>query len=93
MAQKLIADADRTELGTLLQELPAYLQAHGVTTDWIDAAVSQAVPEYAQATRQAKAAKQALTIAEYNALSLRKSFAQGRSISVITDARKYDPDK
>jgi hypothetical protein len=33
-----------------------------------------------------------MTIAEYTARSLRASFAQGRSISIITDARKYDPD-
>ena len=94
MAQKLIAKADRTELGTLLQELPAYLEARGHTTEWIDAAVGQAVPEYAQATKKHQKAKQAVTITEYNALSLRKSFAEGRSMSIITDARqKYDPDK
>jgi hypothetical protein len=57
------------------------------------ALVPAAVPEYSRATKQLKTAKQALTIAEYNAQSLRESFAQGYSSSVITDARKYDPDR
>ena len=52
------------------------------------------LPEYAQATKQAKLAQQALTIAEYNRKSLRTSFAQGYSSIVLTDARqKYDPDR
>jgi chromosome segregation ATPase len=92
-AQKLIANANREELGTLLQELPAYLEALGHPTDWIDAAVGQAVPEYDTAIKRHQTAKQAHTIAKYNALSLRKSFAEGRSGSVITDARKYNPDR
>jgi hypothetical protein len=92
-AQKLITNANREELGTLLQELPAYLEALGQPTDWIDAAVGQAVPEYDNAIKRHQKAKQAHTIAKYNALSLRKAFAEGRSGSIITDARNYDPDK
>jgi hypothetical protein len=93
-AQQLIASADREQLGVLLQELPSYLEAHGHTSEWLDTAVGQAVPEYAQATKQHQKAQQALTIAEYNRKSLRSSFAQGRSISILTDARqKYDPDR
>jgi hypothetical protein len=91
-AQKLIASANRDELGVLLQELPSYLEALGHPTDWIDPAVGQAVPEYAKAASQLKKAKQALTIAQYNAKSLRTSFDSGRSSSVLTDARNYDPD-
>jgi hypothetical protein len=93
-AQKLIAEADREQLGTLLQELPSYLQSHGHTSDWIDTAVGQVVPEYAQAARQRHKAQQALTITEYNAKSLRKLFAQGYAgVSIITDARTHDPDR
>jgi hypothetical protein len=92
MAQRLIATADRTELGTLLQELPAYLQTRGHTTEWIDTAVGQVAPEYARATKQLKTSKQALIIAEHNAQSLRRSFAEGRSMSILADARQYDPD-
>ena len=91
-AQKLIADADREQLGVLLQELPSYLQSRGHTSDWLDTAFGQAVPEYAQAAMQLKTAKQAVTIAESNANTLRKSFAEGRSMSIIVDARNYDPD-
>lgn len=92
-AQKLLATADREQLGTLLQELPSYLQAHGQTSDWLDTAVGQLIPEYAQATTRHKKARQALTIAERNAESLRRSFAQGYLSSIVTDARKYDPDR
>jgi hypothetical protein len=92
-AQKLIANANREELGTLLQELPAYLEALGQPANWIDTAVGQVVPEYGQATTKHKKAQQALTIAEYNAKSLRTSFDRGYSSSILTDARQYDPDR
>jgi hypothetical protein len=92
-AQKLIANANREELGVLLQELPAYLEALGHPTNWIDTAVGQVVPEYAQAAKRRQKAQQALTIAELNAKSLQRSFAQGYSSSILTDARLYDPDK
>ena len=92
-AQKLIASADREQLGVLLQELPSYLEARGLPSDWIDTAVGQAVPEYAQATKKLNTAKQALTIAEFNAKSLRTSFDKGYSSSILTDARQYDPDR
>jgi hypothetical protein len=93
-AQKLIASADREQLGVLLQELPDYLTARGHTSEWIDAALGQAVPEYAQAAKQLKTANQAVTIAESNANSLRRLFSQGFSgKAVIVDGRTYDPDK
>lgn len=91
-AQKLIASADREQLGVLLQELPAYLEAHGQPTDWIDATVGQAVPEYARAAGQLKKARQALTIAEHNATALRRSFDQGNAMAILVDPRDYDPD-
>jgi len=92
-AQNLIAAADREQLGVLLQELPAYLEARNYPTEWIDLAVGQAVPEYSQAAARKKKAQQALTIAQYNAKSLRESFTNGYSSGFITDGRKYDPDK
>src|SRR4029077_4551539 len=91
-AQKLIANASDVELGTLLRELPAYLEAQGMPTDWIYTAVGQRVPEYAQAVKRQQKAQQALTIAEHNRKSLQTSFAAGYSSSILTDARqKYDP--
>ena len=53
-ANELIAGATREELGTLLQELPSYLKSRGSTTDWIDAAVAQVVPEFATARAEHK---------------------------------------
>lgn len=93
-AQDLIAKAERAELGTLLQELPAYVQARGQTTEWLDPAVAQVIPEYGSARAQLTKAQQACIIAEHNAKSLRTSFAQGRSATVLVDPRgEYDPDK
>jgi hypothetical protein len=93
-AQKLIANADRTELGTLLQELPAYLQARGHTSDWIDTVVRNAVPEYGAARAQLTKAQRALAVTQSNAESLRRSFSDPghRSVFVKYD-RKFDPDK
>ena len=93
-AQGLMASADRREFGVLLQELPAYLAARGQNADWIDDAVSQLVPEYGSARVQLTKAQQACIIAERNAKSLRASFTQGRSATVLVDPRgKYDPDQ
>jgi hypothetical protein len=92
-ARELIATADREQLGVLLQELPSYLEAHGHTSEWLDAAIGAVVPEYATAAQRLKKARQARTIAERNAKSLRASFARGQSASVLTDPRGYDPDR
>src|SRR5262245_42540502 len=61
-AQELIKQASREELGTLLQELPAYLKSCGSPTDWIDTVVGQAVPEYADAKNQLRKAEAAMQI-------------------------------
>jgi hypothetical protein len=94
-AQKLITTASREELGTLLQELPAYLEAHNQPTSWIESAVSQVVPEYGQAVKRNRLAQKALTIGKYNADNLRRTFAEGHAGSplVLADLRGYDPDK
>jgi hypothetical protein len=94
-AQKLITTASREELGTLLQELPAYLEARNQPTSWIESAVSQAVPEYGQAVKRNRLAQKALTIAKYNADNLCRTFAEGHAGSplVLADLRGYDPDK
>ena len=89
----LQANSSMDLLSLTHDDLADKLEALGQPTDWIDAAVGQVVPEYAQAAKQLKTAKQAVTIAERNANSLRKSFAEGRSMSIITDGRNYDPDR
>ena len=94
-AQKLIVNASREELGTLLQELPSYLEARNQPTNWIEAAVSQVVPEYGQAVKRNRLAQNTLTIAKHNANGLRRTFTEGRAGSpiVLADLRGYDPDR
>jgi hypothetical protein len=91
-AQDLLSTADQAELGTLLQEIPAYLQARGQNTEWIDTAVAQVVPEYSAARERLGKAEKALQITEYNAKALRKGFTEGRPPTVLADPHKYDPD-
>ena len=45
-AQDLIRNADREQLGVLLQELPDYLTAHGHANDWLDKRSHQASPRW-----------------------------------------------
>jgi hypothetical protein len=101
VAQELVKSASREELGTLLQELPAYLKSCGVTTDWIDTVVGQAVPEYASAKAQLKKADAAVQIVRQNANSIRRAFADGRANGVVIadpftadkyNRYRYDPD-
>ena len=92
-AQNLITTAERTELGVLLEELPAYLESRGQSTDWLDAVIGQALPEYVAAQTQLAKARQARTIIEHNATALRKGFTEGRPPTVLADPGKYDPDR
>jgi hypothetical protein len=93
-AQNLITSADRADLGVLLEELPAYLQARGTSTDWIDEALAQAVPEYSSARAQLTQAQQGLTVVRRNAESLRKSLSEpGHRPFFVKYDRKFDPDK
>ena len=69
-----------------------------MTTDWIDTAVGQAVPEYASALAQLKKANQSATIVEYNSKALRDSFTNAAANGayrkpLFVDAGEYDPDK
>jgi hypothetical protein len=101
-AQDIIKQASREELGTLLQELPAYLKSCGVTTDWIDTVVGQTVPEYSNAKAQLQKADAAVMFVRQNANSLRRAFADGRTNGVVIvdpfapdkygKRSKYDPD-
>jgi hypothetical protein len=101
VAQELVKQASREELGTLLQEIPAYLKSCGVTADWIDSVVGQAVPEYSQAKSQLQKADAAVQLVRQNANSLRRAFADGRANGVVLadpfadrygNRSKYDPD-
>ncbi len=78
-AQDLVKSASREELGTLLQELPAYLQANGLETGWLDIYVASIVPEYGAAKtelQKATAANQLITAA---ANTLRSGLKNGKA--------------
>lgn len=92
-AEDLITNAVPDELGTLLQELPAYLRSRGQASDWIDGAVTRVVPEYRRARERLTKADQALQITEYNARSLHRGFGSGRPPRVLADPSRYDPDR
>jgi hypothetical protein len=96
-ATDLIKNSSREELGTLLEEIAPYLESRGVTTDWIEAALGQAVPEYGSALAQLKKANQAATIVDYNAKALRDSIANaangGYRKPLLVHAGQYDPDR
>ena len=91
-ANALLASASREELGTLLQELPAYLPSRGVTTDWIDAEVGRIVPEYGAAKAQLQRAESVFQITRQNANLARRSFADSSTRVIFADPTKYDPD-
>jgi hypothetical protein len=91
-ANDLIAGATREELGTALQELPAYLRSRGSDANWLDAAVAQVVPEYATARSQAKLAEQAYQITRTNVHFARESFATDRPATIFADPSRFDPD-
>lgn len=97
-AGELIAAAEPNELGVLIQELPAYLTVRDVPTNWIDAAIGQAAPEYGTATTTLHKAEQALIITEHNARRLQASIGRGDQIPIPlalpnpNKPREYDPD-
>jgi len=99
-ARELIANGSREELGVLLEELPAYFTAKGQSTDWIDASLNQAVPEFAAARAELRKADVAVAITRQNADVLRRGFDAGRAPRVMADPfsdrlgdrGKYDPD-
>jgi hypothetical protein len=93
-AQELIAKAEPTELGVLLEEIETYCVARGVPTQWIDPAINQKVPDYAQAKRTLTNANKALTVLEQSAGSIHRAVASGQPAPmIISDPTAYDPDQ
>lgn len=91
-AKSIIANADPAELGVLCEELGPYLQSRGLPTEWVEDAIGQAVPEYGAARARLTKARKARLIAEHNATTLRKGFAEGRLPAALANPDKYDPD-
>ncbi len=85
---KLITQATPEQRGVLIEELSAYIEARGHTTDWLDIVIGLAVPQYGAARTQLRKAQQALIVTRSNAESLRKTFKQEGHRSVLV---KYDP--
>ncbi|RIT28909.1 hypothetical protein D2E76_26420 [Mycobacteroides abscessus] len=93
-AQELVRNASDEELGTLLQELPAYLKSVGVTTEWLDQAIRQKAPEYSKAKDRLKRAEAAALIVKSNAEMTRRALRERRPVStVVKHSDSYDPDK
>jgi hypothetical protein len=92
-AQEILKGASREELGTALQELPAYLASRGSTAEWLDPYIGSIVPEYGAAREQLQKAEQALSITDLNARHLHQAYERGQTRTpVFTDPSGYDPD-
>lgn len=70
-AQSLVTTASPEALSTLVEELPDYLASRGAVSDWLDAALSNSVPELADALANASLASKARDITQFNAKLLR----------------------
>jgi hypothetical protein len=93
-AQQAISNADRAELGTLLQELPSYASARGASSAWLDPLLARVVPEYGAAQQHLVKAKQAKLITNDNVRRLREGFRKGHSPHVpLVDPSRYDPER
>jgi hypothetical protein len=97
VCQQLIADATPDELGWLATELPSYLRARGVPTDWVDAALHQVHPGLRSAANRRRLTRQASDIITSNARAVRRAIQSAASGSyrhprLVNPSPKYDPD-
>lgn len=93
IARELVANASREELGTLLQELPAYLRSVGAPSSWIDTDVATVVPEYSAAKAKLIRAEQSLQLISADASRIKQGFVARRISVPPSDPSKYDPDR
>lgn len=97
VARKLVANSTDDELGVLLAELPAYLDAKGAGSDWLEHVTAARVPELAAAQKAAQKAAQSRQIVAHDAALLRGRIANTTAPKAYTpvafiDTTKYDPD-
>ncbi|MBU3064085.1 hypothetical protein KO481_21450 [Nocardia sp. NEAU-G5] len=93
-----IADANPSQLGTLLEELQPYLQSRGITANaHIEAELRRRAPLYVAALKRANAAEKSRQTIQYNAQTLRQrmktSGPSGWQRPKFVDARTFDPDR
>ena len=93
VAAKLVDDAEPAELATYLQELPAYLDAEGLPSDWMNSVLEDKVPSVAEKMNKRTLAVKALAGIQNNADRLAKAAAEGRQTYVgLLDYQCFDPD-
>lgn len=97
VARKLIANSTDDELGVFLTELPAYLDAKGAGSDWLEHVTADRVPELAAAKKAAQKAAQSRQIVAHDAQLLRgriKNTATPKQYQPVKfiPFDKYDPD-
>lgn len=96
-----IASATPAQLGVLAEEVPAYLEAKGLPTDWLSSQFEQAAPELAAAQRKLHHASQARAVIGVDAAKLRNAMQRGTPLpaAALVDPRKcnggngFDPDR
>jgi hypothetical protein len=93
--RELIATVPDSELGVLLQEGPAKLDARGQPTAWIDQAAEQRSSELAAARERLDNANRLVEVAQVDAARLRRGFQTGSPPTGLVDGSKlgYDPDR
>ncbi len=94
-ARRLLAEADDQELATLAVELPFYLEARGVGSEWLDDDLSRRVPKYAAVKEELHRAKQAQTLMRHNIGAVRRGLQNGRPAdrATLVPPSNYDPDR
>jgi hypothetical protein len=96
VTQRLIADADGPELGTLSVELGPYLRSRHLPDDWLPTALEAASPALKTAAAQRKLATQAVQIVAANGRAAKRAMASAGNGSykrpALTHPGRYDPD-
>jgi hypothetical protein len=92
-AAKLVEDADPAELAVYLQELPAYLDAEGLPSDWLNSVLEEKVPNVAEKINKRTLAIKAAAGIRNNAARLEQAAREGRQTYVgLLDYQCFDPD-
>jgi hypothetical protein len=92
-AAKLVDDAEPAELAVYLQEIPSYMTAEDLPSDWLNPILEQKVPRVAAAINRRTLAIKARDGIRNNGARLGKAAAEGRQTHVgLLDYQCFDPD-